>query len=225
MALTPPSSTVVPQAQPAVRPSPLSVDAQASPLVLCKRGSASQLVFQNIGHLQAQQAAPMTLASHPGLAIVARGAENSLDHEGDTWCYNELGIGMANMALSMQFDGEGFLTSTHAPNGGAAASMVLDISWWQYEEGNTVNLVGEERRNDRSRDRGGRRTFVLNSDGTIGAAHQPHLVLGMQLPRRGSRERQLGGGAALPGCAQPRERPCDVARPLESPRLRRVPQA
>ena len=165
-----------------VRPSPLSVDAQASPLILCKRGSASQLVFQNIEYLQAQQAVPMTLASHPGLAIVARGAENSLRHGGDTWCYNELGIGVANMALSMQFDGEGFLTSTHAPNGGAAASMVLDISWWHYEEGNTVNLVGEERRNDRSRDRGGGRTFVLNSDGTIGAAHQPHLVLGMQLP-------------------------------------------
>ena len=123
------------------------------------------------------------LASHPGCGIVAKSAESGPHNIGsDRWMVVELGVGPGS-GIQVTMDSQGFITSQHAPNDeGETPSMVFDIAWWKYEDGNDVNLVGEQRHNHRSRDGGGGRSFVLNEDGTISAAHAPHLCLGMMLP-------------------------------------------
>ena len=164
------------------RPPMLPFDETAFKLVLTSRGSSNALVFERAEELDSgSTGVPLTLSSHPGLAVVPRGAEKGPVRFGfDKWMYVELGVGSAKWALTAKMDKHGragFIASTHA-----TPSMVLDISFWQYEEGNEVNLVGEATREDRSRDLGGGRSWVINSDGTISAALTPNLVLGLSLP-------------------------------------------
>ena len=162
------------------RPAPLPFDAGALELILTKRGSPLQITLENWQQLKQGEAVPLHLASHPGYAIVPRAPEQGpvntgprgMTCLGDDWMYVELGVGPSDKALKAAFDKEGFFTSSHAPNSmrgdsaSAPPSMVFDISWWKYEEGNTVNLVGEARSNERSRDTGGGRTFTINEDGS-----------------------------------------------------------
>ena len=148
------------------RPAPLPFDGGAPELILTKRGSPLQITLENWQQLKQGEAVPLHLASHPGYAIVPRAPEQGPVHigppcGGDDWMYVELGVGPSDKALKAAFDKQGFFTSSHAPNSmrgdsaSAPPSMVFDISWWKYEEGNTVNLVGEARSNERSRDTGG----------------------------------------------------------------------
>ena len=178
------------------RPAPLPFDGGALELILTKRGSPLQITLENWQQLKQGEAVPLHLASHPGYAIVPRAPEQGpvntgprgMTCLGDDWMYVELGVGPSDKALKAVFDKEGFFTSSHAPNSmrgdsaSAPPSMVFDISWWKYEEGNTVNLVGEARSNERSRDTGGGRTFTINEDGSVSNSRNPHLVLGVNLP-------------------------------------------
>ena len=175
------------------RPAPLPFDGGAPELILTKRGSPLQITLENWQQLKQGEAVPLHLASHPGYAIVPRAPEQGPVHVGppcggDDWMYVELGVGPSDKALKAAFDKQGFFTSSHAPNSmrgdsaSAPPSMVFDISWWKYEEGNTVNLVGEARSNERSRDTGGGRTFTINEDGSVSNSRNPHLVLGVNLP-------------------------------------------
>ena len=59
-----------------------------------------------------------------------------------------------------------------------------DISFWKYKKGIDVGLVGEATHEFRSRDTGGGRSWVVNSDGTISAAMAPYLVLGVLTERQ-----------------------------------------
>ena len=175
------------------RPAPLPFDGGAPELILTKRGSPLQITLENWQQLKQGEAVPLHLASHPGYASVPRAPEQGPVHigppcGGDDWMYVELGVGPSDKALKAAFDKQGFFTSSHAPNSmrgdsaSAPPSMVFDISWWKYEEGNTVNLVGEARSNERSRDTGGGRTFTINEDGSVSNSRNPHLVLGVNLP-------------------------------------------
>jgi len=120
--------------------------------------------------------------------------------------YVELGICKddGHSGLRVQFDSSGFITSSHTSKKQTilhtnspiisgdrhsykqkeleTPSMVLDVSWWKYEDGNTVNLVGSRSSNKKTRLDNGGRTFVLNQDSTISPSKAPNLVLGMDLP-------------------------------------------
>ena len=171
------------------RPAPLPVDFSAAKLVLTRRGSANELRFAQSEQLRVGvPSTPLSLSSHPGLTIVASAAESGPHAIGcDKWMVVELGVGSDNgtHGIRVHMDAQGFITSSHAPNSeekGATPSMVFDIAWWKYEDGNKVNLVGEASRNSRSRDGGGGRSFILLPEGSIAVAKAPHLVLGIELP-------------------------------------------
>jgi len=188
------------------RPLPLPICPTASRLVLCERGSPNQLIFSHAERLRNGDAnVPLSLESHPGFTIAARNAETG-PFEDENWMVVELGVCSddGQTGLHVQFDKSGFVTSSHAPStpptvhkhnilttDGTEAdteyhttipSMVFDISYWNYEAGNTVNLVGSQFSNEKSRRGGGGRTFIVNNDGTISSAKAPNLVLGFDLP-------------------------------------------
>ena len=168
------------------RPETHPFDASAIALTLVKKGSMNELRLASSGELKMGAQAKLELASHPGWGIVAKTPEKGPYNVGrDRWLVIELGVGKADgpAIIRATFDTAGFITSCHAANnGGETPSMVFDVAWWKYEDGNNVNLIGEAKRNEKSRYAGGGRTFVVNADGSVSPAMAPHLALGFQLP-------------------------------------------
>ena len=177
------------------RPPPLPFDETASKLILTSRDSSNALVFERAEELDSgSSGVPLTLSSHPGLAVVPRNVEKEVKWGPGKWMYVELGVGSASMALKTKMDKHGragFIASTHVPmpvSDGSTPSMVIgvenDISFRKYKKGADVGLVGDATHEFRSRDTGGGRSWVVNSDGTISAAMAPDLVLGVQTERQ-----------------------------------------
>ena len=112
---------------------------EAAQLVLTTRGSFNQLVLAEHSRLAAHMPnVPLTLASHPGLAIVTTGP-NSGPH--DVWMAAPLGVGSAHNAVTATLRPDDFLVYTH----GGPPGKVLDVEHWRYEAGNKVNFVGHTR--------------------------------------------------------------------------------
>merc|ERR1719421_2221503 len=128
-------------------------------LVEKRPGAANVLIFEHAQALESSPGGrPLTLKSHPGLAIVPR---YDYPRSAKEWRYIEIGIGPAHMAMTVKLEDQ-FLVRVHD-------ERVMDIAHWNYEAGNT--LYG-----------GGGRSFVVNNDGSISPALATHLVLGMQSP-------------------------------------------
>merc|ERR1719421_757162 len=141
-------------------------------LCLVSRHDPDALRFERAASLH-HQAVPLTLASHPHLAVVPR---YEYPRAADEWRYIELGIGPQDMAMVAQMQGE-FLVRLHD-------ERVLDIAHWKYEVGNTLNVLKSANCHPgHTRYGGGGRSFVVNSDGSISPKHAPHLALGLQKPR------------------------------------------
>merc|ERR1719355_389621 len=96
-----------------------TMEPDAVNLVLTTRGAHNQLVFDKRA-LEQDKNTPLTLASHPGKAIVRRGADSG-PHIG-VWMVTPLGIGSAANAVTATFE-SGFLTYAH----GGAQGKVLDV--------------------------------------------------------------------------------------------------
>ena len=112
----------------------------AAQLVLTTRGSSNQLVLAEHSRLAAHMPnVPLTLASHPGLAIVTTGP-NSGPHM-CMWMVAPLGVGSAHNAVTATLRPDDFLVYTH----GGPPGKVLDVAHWRYEDGNKVNFVGHTR--------------------------------------------------------------------------------
>ena len=110
----------------------------AAQLVLTTRGSSNQLVLAEHSRLAAHMPnVPLTLASHPGLAIVTTGP-NSGPH--DVWMAAPLGVGSAHNAVTATLRPDDFLVYTH----GGPPGKVLDVAFWRYEAGNEVSFVGHK---------------------------------------------------------------------------------
>jgi hypothetical protein len=174
------------------RPSPLPFDETASKLVLTSRGSSNALVFERAEELNSgSSGVPLTLSSHPGLAVIPRSVEKMLKPFYPlVWYTIDLGVGSASMALKTKMDKHGragFIASTHVPmpvSDGSTPSMVLDIAMSKYKKGTDVNLFGDGMHEFSSRNTSGGRSWVVNSDGTISAAMAPYLVLGVLTERQ-----------------------------------------
>jgi len=140
-------------------------------LVLLPKGDENAIVFDRL--TANCDVVPLTLMSHRGYGL-APIHEDERDYHG--YKYFEMGFSPANSAAEGWYDGT-FITL-------ARSTMVLDVSFWKYEKGNTVNFVKPPGSED-PRNHGGGRSFKLESDGTMTCMGSPSFVLGaMKMPRR-----------------------------------------
>jgi hypothetical protein len=137
-------------------------------MILVRRGDPMQCIFNEATALRAGRTARLTLASHPGKSISRRYSEERNYGE---WRYTESEL--ANCAVRVSFVKGNFLKL-------ADADLVLDVSFWRFQPGSTVNFVGG--RGDRTFLGGGGRDWAINEDGTISSKHHPNLVLGTHPP-------------------------------------------
>jgi len=140
-------------------------------LVLLPKGDKNAIVFDQL--TANGDVVPLTLRSHPGYGLASI-HDDERDYHG--YKYFEMGMSPANSAAEGWYDGT-FITL-------AASTMVLDVSFWKYEKGNTVNFVKPPGSED-PRNHGGGRSFNLESNGTMTCKGSPQFVLGvMTKPRR-----------------------------------------
>ena len=175
-------------------PEPLPFDESASQLVLVPKDAdptntspaCSALIFADAARLRRHEEALLTLASHPGKAVVPKNGVplGPFNVGGNAWLVVGLGVGEASLAESMRcvLDAEGFLVRTHD-------ERCFDVAWWRYEPFNDVNLVNEKYDKSKTKIGGGGRSFVCNEDGTISLRHAPHLVLGVKQDAHAEKEK------------------------------------
>lgn len=164
-------------------PEPLPFDESASQLVLVAKDvdptspDCSALVFANAASLKRHEETLLTLASHPGKAVVPKNGTplGPFTVHGNAWLVVGLGVGDASVAVRCVLDAGGFLVRTHD-------ERCLDIAWWKYEPFNTLHLINEMYSKAKTKIGGGGRSFVCNEDGTVSPRYAPHLVLGVKLP-------------------------------------------
>jgi len=146
----------------------LGVQARPRRLKLVKLGSKNVIRLQNCLH---DGNSRLTLSSHPGKALTLGKSGNWRGYQ-----YIEIELGEANMAAGASFDGE-FVTLEND-------NKVLDIAFWRYTEGNTVNFVSAPMFccfiDVTKSSRNGGRSFVQNSNGTLSPMVHPEFVLGVQ---------------------------------------------
>ena len=114
----------------------------------------------------------LLLKSHPGFGI---GRMYKEERRAGPWRYTESALVPAKHAVTVNYEDGKFVKLKDA-------DLVFDVSYWKMECGNTVNFVGGATKKEKTKQSGGGRDWVLNSDGTIGAMHRPDLVLGIALP-------------------------------------------
>ena len=117
----------------------------------------------------------LTLSSHPGEAIIAKWGHPK--NAWGQWDYIDLGVGPAEAAISVSYDGQ-FLARNEDPKLG---EMVFDVSMWDFRENNHLVLVKVapgHASQDATRKHGGGRDFCVNSDGTVSPKPAGGFVLG-----------------------------------------------
>lgn len=109
---------------------------QPNALTLVPLGSPDKAIFHEAEALRHGRPGALTLASHPGLAVVKRYEAERTYNE---WRYIESGVGTNQYAVTVVWKGN-FLELTNQRSD--SEDLVLDISFWKFQEGNTVNFVG-----------------------------------------------------------------------------------
>ena len=100
-------------------------------LVLVRGDSKNKCIFDK-GALRSGKPTPLTLVSHPGLAIAKRYSD---ERRAGEWRYIESGVAKAPHAISAVLTHDGFIELP-------GEDLVFDIAFWKFDEGNTVNFVG-----------------------------------------------------------------------------------
>ena len=100
-------------------------------LVLARGDSKNKCIFDK-GALRSGKPTPLTLVSHPGLAIAKRYSD---ERRAGEWRYIESGVAKAPHAIRAVLTRDGFVELP-------GEDLVFDIAFWNFEEGNTVNFVG-----------------------------------------------------------------------------------
>jgi len=151
--------------------SPIEGTENGPKLVLVKPESSRRCVIENYSALQrGERFVQLTLASHPGQAIVARYDSPRQFRE---WSYLELGVGPKSMAMEVRLEDQ-FIFREHD-------GRVFDVAFWKYEEGNHLSIVGGKKEK-KTRLKGGGRSFKINNDGTISCVAAPQYILGTSNP-------------------------------------------
>ena len=143
-------------------------------LVLVHRDSPNRCVFEHAREIAGKSEAALTLASHPGWAVVQQ--YETPKNAGER-SYLEMGIGPAANAIMITFDGE-FITRT-------SDERVLDVAHWECEEDDSLGMKRRKYEEGILLSTGQRLSaqFTVTPDGTIACTHAPHLALGVSKPR------------------------------------------
>ena len=161
-------------------------------LVLVRGDSKNKCIFDKAA-LRSGKPTPLTLVSHPGLAIAKRYTDER--HAGE-WRYIESGVAKAPYAISAVLTSDGFIELP-------GEDLVLDIAFWKFDEGNTVNFVGgSSAGRTKIQDGPAGRSWVLNEDGSVSTRSQSDLFLGVADKggyRHPSMEESSGGGSDTVG--------------------------
>ena len=146
-------------------------------------GSPDACVFEHAKRLvdekQGGSAQPLTLSSHPGLAIVPRTCPRRIDK----WkvAYQHLGLADAAQAIPMVLEDGSFLVSKHTSSSG----FVLDVPFDKRTPGCNGIPLGvicfDHGARGKNKERGNKaRQWKVNTDGTISPSHSPNLVIGVK---------------------------------------------
>lgn len=136
-------------------------------MVLVKRGSPNELRFTNHLDLKRGKQVSASLSSHQGVGI-GRCYKEERRHK--VWRYTESCLGEDGIPIFIEYVENRFLKVV-------GADLVFDVSFWNLEEGNTVNYVGGTGAAP-TRAPGGGRDWDINQDGCISCRNKPNLVLG-----------------------------------------------
>ena len=141
-------------------------------MILTERGASNRCVFAETSKLRAGGTVKLTLKSHPGQGIGKKYLE---ERRAGPWRYIESGCGPTDVAVSVKYEDGAFIKL-------ANDDLVFDVAFWNMSVGTAVNFVGGTNAKAKTKLNGRGREWVINGDGTIGAKHFPHLVLGIQNP-------------------------------------------
>ena len=125
--------------------------------------------------LSSGQSVPLTLASHPGLAVCPKTEPRRINEWGVS--YQHWGLGEAKNAMSVKLEGE-FILSTHQ----SSLNFVLDVPFDKRVEGcGGMPLAVINFDNGSNKEEGNKaRKFMVNPNGTLSPVASPHLVLGVR---------------------------------------------
>ena len=152
-------------------PTPKPAGGPKPRLVLVKPGDRRACVFEHAAALRTSSSAvPLTLKSHPGLAVVDAW---SPDRQAWEWTYVEMAVGPAAQAARFRRSQGKFLER--------ADGKVLDVAMWKYHEGNhLVSVIHTGGNTHQTHKGGGGRDFDVRDDGTIRPTKAAHLVVGLE---------------------------------------------
>ena len=136
-------------------------------IVLVKRGSPHELRFSNHLDLKRGKQVSASLSSHQGVGI---GRCYEEERRSKQWRYTESCLGEDGIPIYIEYVDNRYLKVV-------GADLVFDVSFWNLEEGNTVNYVGGTG-SAPTRLPGGGRDWDINQDGSISCRSKPDLVLG-----------------------------------------------
>ncbi len=136
-------------------------------LILVEKGDVNACVFEHATDLKKGKVVPLTLSSHPGMAV-AKQYEN--ERQFGEWRYIESRGDIVENAINVKYEEFTFLKLD-------SEDLVFDIAFWDMKAGTAVNFVGGWNY-QKTYQYGGGRDFVINDDGTISCKHFPNLVLG-----------------------------------------------
>lgn len=155
-----------------MRDHPNKISKVVSGLVLTKKGSPNQCIFDRSSDLRNGQAVSLTLISHSGMVITKH---HPHEKTMGPWRYikSDCAKGGRSDAITVRYEDNEFLKL-------ADCDLVFDVKFWKYDVNNSVNFVGGSG-GDRHRTHlgGGGRSWNINDDGTVSLNHHPHLVLGL----------------------------------------------
>jgi hypothetical protein len=140
-------------------------------MCIVRAGSVHALHFKNIVDIKAGRPALATFAGvHQSEGL---GNESATETRHGEWRYIRSQLGPAEFAIDIQLvDGE-FIKVTDR-------DLYLDVAFWSFKAGTGVNFVGGNN-SSRSKLRGGGRSWIINSDGTISSKYHPEFVLGAKV--------------------------------------------
>ena len=166
--------------KPLPEPPPLWCQESACQLVLTRRGSSTQIVLSDPGRLASGLPTRLTLASPSGWAVVptASTPDGPYAVGGGHWSVMGLGVGSNQhcaVEAVMDVRGDGLIIRPHD-------GRVFDVSYWQLEDGNELNIIRDAYDPKKTAVAGEGRSFVINPDGTISPRSATHLVLGYAYP-------------------------------------------
>ena len=150
-------------------------------LVLVEKDDAARrCVFGHAAALKRGEAAKLTLtAPAKGIAVTQLYPEAKTH---DVWTYIELGIGRADQAIEVKFDGTFLFPTTSCLHADCdCCPPAFDICMWQYKVNNHLSLcngVNDEMTRISEPPGKGGRDFVMNDDGTMSPTAAPQFVLG-----------------------------------------------